>query len=1489
MSKIQSVRLINVNYNNNAIRISDECFHLNGESTLLSLRNGGGKSVLVQMMTAPFVHKRYRDAKDRPFESYFTTNKPSFILVEWALDQGAGYVLTGMMVRRSQDVGEGNGESLDMVNIISEYQAPCIQDISHLPVIEKGKKEIVLKNFTACRQLFESYKKDRSMKFFYYDMTNSAQSRQYFDKLAEYQIHYKEWETIIKKVNLKESGLSDLFADCKDEKGLVEKWFLDAVESKLDKEQNRMKEFRSILGKYVGQYKENQTKIRRRNIIQAFKEEAAGIQEAAQSYQDVTEEEQAQKNLVAHFILELNRLHEETEGRQREVKEEIESVRRSIARVEYEKLSVEIHQLEEEKRFHLSNREMIEIEKEDLLQEAERIGRALHLMLCAKQQKTADQEWEELVRIRQKLLVSRKKEEDLGPERNYLGYRLRRYYERMIAGNEADQADNDAAYRDITERLRKEEEKLKELAESMIRCASRQGGLRSAAASYDKQEESYNQRYGEELLRNILGVYEPGALEIRKESYEKELEGEIRTRLSLKKQQAKNQERRKSLERILEDMKSEQIRKRLESQRQEEIGEGYKRELEARRSVLQYLNLEETALFDTDKILRVSERKLQELAGLRRSLEKEEDKLQKEYQGLTQGKVLDLPEELEREFANMGIHVVYGMEWLSKNGYSEEKNRELVRRHPFLPYALILSEAEIQRLSQGTGGVCTSFPIPIVLREMLEGDEENQDGRVIHLKGISFYVLFNDNLLNEEKLQALVEEKEREIRRKKEAIAIREKEYAEYFERQELIRNQTVSKEKWETNLRKIESLKEESGELARKIRGGVEELAGIQDEAEQLEQKIRETEKEAARQQRRMEDFERLRGEYESYEQNLRELERCRKEEEKLAQKQKLAQNQREKLRDEQKTKEIKRADLLRAAEELKENVRRYRQYEEAGQEESSGDAVLGAGQEESNGDAVLGAGQEEDIREMEARYAAITASMSLEIQELEEQEHRAAGRHQEMQDELLHLQRKYGFSGEEWLKITYNREEEAHQEIMLEDRRRKIEVKQRLWNDADKKAAVVSQRKKERMERMLEECNEEEPLPKEEIRDQDFDARKNHFRYQEKEAQKQADRLTERLRSYDENLTALAEYSDFPLGEEVEWEQDFAETDSRGLRNFKGILIRDYNQCLRKCQEARDRLVRILNRAVRMEQFQEEFYKKPLETMLELSGDASAVLRQLSTILQSYDNLMEKLKIDIALVEKEKNKIVELLEDYVREVHMNLAKIDHNSTITIRERPVKMLKLKLPEWEENENLYQIRLQDMVDEITQKGILLFEQNENAQEYFGTRITTRNLYDTVVGVGNVQIRLYKIEEQREYPITWAEVARNSGGEGFLSAFVVLSSLLYYMRRDDTDLFADRNEGKVLLMDNPFAQTNAAHLLKPLMDMAKKTNTQLICLTGLGGESIYNRFDNIYVLNLIAASLRSGMQYLKADHMRGNEPETMIVSQIEVMEQQELVF
>ncbi|MCI8768429.1 MAG: hypothetical protein HFH21_11720 [Ruminococcus sp.] len=1545
MSKINAARLININYNNNAIRISDETFHFNGESTLISLRNGGGKSVLVQMLTAPFVHKRYRDAKDRPFESYFTTSKPSFILVEWVLDQNAGFVLTGMMVRRSQD--SDSGEELEMVNFICEYRSSCLQDIHHLPVVEKGKKEMTLKNFSACRQLFEGYKRDRSQQFFYYDMNNGAQSRQYFDKLQEYQIHYKEWESIIKKVNLKESGLSELFSDCRDEKGLVEKWFLDAVESKLNKERNRMKEFQSILEKYVGQYKDNRSKIQRRDTIRLFKQEAQRIQEKLSVYREGEQKEKEQENLVAHFIGELERLQAVTKEEQEEILSQMEQVLAEIAHIEYEKLSGEIHQLEEQMRFHLSNRDMVSMEKEALEREAEEITHRLHLLACAKQQRLVDEEKAEWDEALQRLRVAQEKNVNLEPERNRLGYVLRCHYEKELEENGKRQQENSRNIAETEENISREKQTQSDLEERLRERVSAEGALKSQVQSYDRQEEQFNTRYQEHFVRNILGEYEPGTMEIFQEAQENRMEELGRERLKMKKALEMAKETQRSRERKLTDMREEQIRRKAMQEQQSRTRSLYEEELEARRAILKYLDLDEKELFDREKILHASGRKLAEIANFRRNLEKEEDSLQKEYQRLTKGQVLELPQELEAELAGFGIHVVYGMEWLKKNGYPEKENQELVRSHPFLPYGLILSKQELEKLSRHTGNICTSFPIPIILREHLEKRDGEEPGNVRRFGDVSFYVLFNENLLDEEKLRDLVAEKEQQIRRKQEAIRIRQEEYQQYFERQEQVKNQSVSRESYEENEKRLAELADQIRETDEEIRAASQELTERKEQMERQEQEIRRTDQEQERQRRKTEDFQELRGVYEEYVRFRQELELCRKEMSRLSDQQKLSREKLEKLQERQKSLEAERDALLREEEEQQEAVRKYRRYEEytelkekeagedwrgvweaaeaggaaadEGRQEQDGRETAHARFEEKGGSAAAHDGQQEQksqsgaaadaavkpgaeksaaqirsnlrriVADMEARYAAVTATVSLEIQELERQEQLSGRRYKDADQELRHLQKKYGLTENAWQDTHYNRKAESRQEVLLEDRRMKIQTKQSLWNEEDKRIAVITQQKADLLKRMRTECGQEEPLPKAEIQNQDFESRKNQLKYQEKELKNTADKLQKRLHSLDENLTALAEYSEFEKKEPIVWEQDFLEMNAKELRNFKGILIRDYNQCMKSRQDAKEQLVRVLNQIVRDEHFQEDYYKKPLEAMLELSDDARQVQRQMETTIQSYDSLMEKLEVDISVVEKEKQKIAELLEDYLQEVHRNLGRIDQNSTITVRERAIKMLKIQLPAWEENENLYHIRLQDLIDELTQKGIGIFERNENAQEYFGTRMTTRNLYDTVVGIGNVQIRLYKIEAQREYPITWAEVAKNSGGEGFLSAFVILSSLLYYMRRDETDIFADRNEGKVLLMDNPFAQTNASHLLKPLMDVAKKTNTQLICLTGLGGDSIYNRFDNIYVLNLIAASLRSGMQYLRANHLRGNEPETMVVSQIEVMEQQELVF
>ncbi len=1489
MSKIQAIRLINVNYNHNSIRISDECFELGGESTLLSLRNGGGKSVLVQMLLAPFVHKRYRDMKDRAFADYFTSAKPSFILVEWALDDGAGYVTAGLMIRRSQETGGETDEELEITSLISEYQEPCIQDLRHLPVVEKRKKEVALLGFGACRQLFESYKQDRGMKFYYYDMNQPAQSRQYFDRLLEYRIHYKEWENIIKRINLKESGLSELFLDCKDEKGLVEKWFLYAIENKLNKDKSRVKEFQELVGKYAGLYKDNRSKIKRRDTIRLFEEEARTVRAGALAYQKAGEEVSSQENRIACFIREMERQRKRFEDADEGLEQELQGIRDEMMRVQYEKLSRRIHELEDKKRFHMGNRDMYGIEREALEREAARITRRLHLLSCAGQQETVEEERRERDFAASRLELCARRNADLEPERMSLGRRLRRYYRQEWDRAESLLTQNRDKRKENAERTGSEQERLSRLMEKALEAASGQGALESRVESFDASEQEFNGRYGESLARNMLGEYPPGLLEIRRGEYEKELQASARERADLKKKLDASRELVRKLERDLEDRKEEQIRLTAALSEQERRKAQYEEELSARRVIMKYLDLEEKHLFDREGILKASERRLLEIEALWRGLEREKDGLETELKRLISGECPELSQEMKQAFADAGIHLVYGMEWLKKNGRGESKNRELIQNNPFLPYALIMTGQEIARLKTGLGGMFTSFPIPIIERGQLEQPGREGQGPLIPCQSVSFYVLFNEGLLNEEEVERLTEEKERQIRKKEEAAAVRKKEHREYMERQERLRAQSVTKQAWKETEKELEALREAlSGireALIQQRAALTEEKAGIG----RLENGIRLCGENISRQNRRMEDFDRLCSAFARYEEDKKALEALRQERRRLEEQQKLSGERLERLKEEARTLDAESHLLNRESERLKERLCRYEGCGGPGEEEEEGEGGEGengvqteeAGHEDA--DAPPKADSEERIHEMEARFEAITAGFSMEQRELERQSKKSLERFLKAEKALQRLQEKYSLPGGAWEAIRYSREEESHQEALLKEREKAIREKEALWGQEDKHTAVAANEIKDVQSRMERECGQSAALPREEIQSQDFDARIQKLSYLEQEKETERAALSERLTCFGEILTALAEYDALPAREEISWDTDIAELSAKGLRDFKGILIRDYHHLLKTLQEGRERLTAALNKMIRRDAFQDDFYRKPLESMLELTGEASLALEQLDTTIASYDSLIEKLEVDISIVEKERDRLVDLLEEYVHEVHRHVGRIDKNSTITVRSRPVKMLRLQIPAWEDNAELYHMRMQDLLDEVTHRGVALFEKGENAQEYFGTRITTRNLYDTAIGLGNVQIHLFKIEEHREYPITWAEVSRNSGGEGFLSAFVILSSLLDYMRKDESDIFAEKNEGKVLVMDNPFAQTNASHLLIPLMDMARKTNTQLLCLTGLGGESIYNRFDNIYVIHLIAAGLRNGMQYLRAKRLRGGGGEEMVSARIEVEE------
>ena len=72
--------------------------------------------------------------------------------------------------------------------------------------------------------------------------------------------------------------------------------------------------------------------------------------------------------------------------------------------------------------------------------------------------------------------------------------------------------------------MAQQKERLENYREEIKKIIEQKGGLRSLVRNYNNTEIKYNTRYKENLSRNILGIYEPGMLEIKQETYEQEIE-----------------------------------------------------------------------------------------------------------------------------------------------------------------------------------------------------------------------------------------------------------------------------------------------------------------------------------------------------------------------------------------------------------------------------------------------------------------------------------------------------------------------------------------------------------------------------------------------------------------------------------------------------------------------------------------------------------------------------------------------------------------------------------------------------------------------------------------------------------------------------------------------------------------------------------------------------------------------------------------------------
>lgn len=192
-----------------------------------------------------------------------------------------------------------------------------------------------------------------------------------------------------------------------------------------------------------------------------------------------------------------------------------------------------------------------------------------------------------------------------------------------------------------------------------------------------------------------------------------------------------------------------------------------------------------------------------------------------------------------------------------------------------------------------------------------------------------------------------------------------------------------------------------------------------------QLEAKIQKAVREIEEKRRRTEDFEQLCSFYEIYEQDFAELEKCRKDTERLLERKQLSNSQLNKLQEQLKTIEFQKANLIKEETLLQESFRCYADYNQKPQIKDSTEI------------------ETLSIADMEARFKAITSGLSQALKELETQEQKALKRYQDAEKELERLRIKYRLEHNVWLDKDYNEKEETHLEIKLEDLKKKLKTK--------------------------------------------------------------------------------------------------------------------------------------------------------------------------------------------------------------------------------------------------------------------------------------------------------------------------------------------------------------------------------------------------------------------------------------------------------------
>ena len=1472
MPRLNRIRLGNVVYNYGKSVIGDETIDLREQSALLRMENGGGKSVLIQLLLAPYISARQRNFPKRRFTDYFRDQKPSIFLQEWELDDNAGYFLVGMLVRRRVGTHKGEGEEesakLDFYTFVAEYpnlDNPAALDAYPVRVREHGRPGYV--SFADFKGHLEGLAKENPASFRLFNMNTSGMPRRLTEKLHELGLEASEWEQL-RAFNQNESGISRLVDEQSSVPKLLSGTLLPAIGRKLDAQSgaDHLAAFRDTIRSYIQMMIANADIYEKKAQREAFLELLKSLAPQAEQLRLYEEKRHNDLGQLHAFSLGLKQADdvlsqkiEEQKEFEQEGQKEKQLIQVEMYSQAYWKAEAKLTRLQSE-----LSKERQSLEETQISLEKEQTK--LHAIQLSLDWQQVEAIQGNISRLETRLEAARKSAGELEKQLAAVAVALRGILDQRLEEAAASLAQLKTVLEQAEQQKKEAQARLKELRKAMTELDRQLGSVQYELKAYAGQEETFCRRH-EVRIAHTLSFYEDEAvLQEVQADFEARLEA-ARTTLEKYEQEEQNrqQEREETAEQLRQlgiersELKNELARLAQQAQAQEEI-------LHERRRLATGLGMseeeQEKAAFEAALLEKALARREQGLDADRKACHDflaDQDRL---IRNLETGCELELPEAVRDILHEMEVEVQTGSEVLKHSRMSPASKQKVLETHPFAPYSLVLPENKIDAFFNElkAQNVFTASILPVISQESLR----QKKGTLPETAGdVRFYLHYNSQLVDEARLQQLLAHEKARTAHEKEKLTelegakkrlveqnawlkahpLSRKEYQQVTEQQEKLEKQRQKKQDDENALKKKQRddrlALQKLAETIRTARDEVQKRQTALHEAESLYESYRNAQQAWQKEQA----LEKARQENEATQQ--RENQRLQEAEETILQ-----------TRDQQK-------DALQHQTALQKERARYENY--TSEEVLAPDYVVLSAQFETLSHKL------EDFRLSELNEELSKARASLE----------QAGRLLENRRQMYPLEEAL------WKPLQARPGQDLVQEQRIRELTDISRRQEKGIRDLELQERDAQKDEEAALNRIEEASGQRKPRARSETRTEDLRPRLQEVDTLILESQAEAKRLGERQIAFAKNrgLTEVqlresgeTEFQEAPVPELAGLESAAVGRQFEELRlNFEQTLAhkKSHGQRLERTLRAEQEKLRKEN---------DEELKEALNALLEQTGDPGRFIEQLerkTTLLQTALDIIEtNLK---SVEEHRRHDEAELLE-YIHNIHTQLEQIDKGTTIELHGRPRRMLMISQPDWEENRPLFQLRVSDFLKNIVEQ---VQKKPETMDEILNQQLQLTSLYNTIIGLSQVKIQVYKVEENGETRIHWQDVGKTSGAEGFLCAFTVIAAVLAYQRRDETGLISGKKRSSVMLMDNPFAVAHSPHIIRALIRMCDAMNIQFVAFSAVENAAILSAFKTIYSLRMIPRS--DGRSHLQVESLRQEEGERRELETIGLHIEQETLF